>query len=96
MATWHQRKAGLAGLYEPHSELWKIVIDPPGDLAFCFFETTREEAEKISKAQRGIIVPPNRKGNEFASQLAVLLSCGQGADLCNEIVARKGSQARWQ
>jgi hypothetical protein len=62
MATWHQRKAGLAGLYEPHSELWKIVIDPPGDFAFCFFETTREEAEKISKAQRGIIVPPNRKG----------------------------------
>jgi hypothetical protein len=62
MATWHQRKAGLAGLYEPHSELWKIVIDPPGDFAFCFFETTREEAEKISKAQRGIIVPPNREG----------------------------------
>jgi hypothetical protein len=86
MATWHQRKAGLAGLYEPHSELWKIVIDPPGDFAFCFFETTREEAEKISKAQRGIIVPPNRKGKAMA--------IGQGAALCNEIVARKGR--RWQ
>jgi hypothetical protein len=72
MATWHQRKAGLAGLYEPHSELWKIVIDPPGDLAFCFFETTREEAEKISKAQRGIIVPPNRKGKR---QLDKVLPC---------------------
>jgi hypothetical protein len=25
MATWHQRKAGLAGLYKPHNDLQIIV-----------------------------------------------------------------------
>jgi hypothetical protein len=62
MATWHQRKAGLAGLYKPHKELWKVVIDPPGDFAFGFLETTKDGAEKIRQAQGGIIVPPNKEG----------------------------------
>jgi hypothetical protein len=62
MANWHKRKAGLASLYEPHSELWKVVIDRGLLLSTCFLETTKEGAEKIRQAQGGIIVPPNREG----------------------------------
>ena len=33
MATWHQQKAGLTGLYSKPAKGYKVVIDQPGQFA---------------------------------------------------------------
>lgn len=59
MATWHQNKAGLTGLYEPHPTGWKIVHDRHGQMASSIVLGSAEEAAKYCLAQPdGILIPP--------------------------------------
>lgn len=58
MATWHQQKAGLSGLYAPHWREWKVVDDKPNQFAsaVCFGDesTARAFAEKTG----GLLIAP--------------------------------------
>lgn len=58
MATWHQAKAGLTGLYRPHATGWKVVSDPPGEFASAIVLTDQAEAEKLAKRNGGRVIPP--------------------------------------
>lgn len=71
MATWHQQKAGLQGLYVPHETKWKFVSNPPNDCAAVGLYDTKEQAEAYVAGLRKhqgenyvrhcTIVPPNAR-----------------------------------
>lgn len=53
MATWHQQKAGLVGLYTPHATSWAVVINPPNEAAGRIeFTTKRKAVRYVNHAKR--------------------------------------------
>jgi hypothetical protein len=60
MATWHQSKAGLGGLYQPDANSWKVISDNPGEFASAILKRTKREAEKLSRRNGGKLIPPTR------------------------------------
>lgn len=58
MATWHQAKAGLAGLYRPHATGWKVVSDPAREMTSAIICTTAAEAATLAKRNGGRVIPP--------------------------------------
>ncbi len=67
MATWHQQKAGLSGLYAPHLTDWAVVVDPPGECAARIEFRLKRDAERYmrqanKKHSRGVtLVKPTRE-----------------------------------
>lgn len=45
MATWHQQRAGLAGLFTAHESKWKFVSNPPNDCAAVGLYETEQAAQ---------------------------------------------------
>lgn len=58
MATWHQLKAGLTGLYTPHAAAWKVVSDRPGELASVILFKTEREARALAEKNGGAVIAP--------------------------------------
>jgi hypothetical protein len=59
MASWHQNKAGVSGLYDPHPTGWKVITDRHNEMASSIILESKEAADTYVKAQpHGIIVPP--------------------------------------
>lgn len=53
MATWHQQKAGLIGLYTPSAKAWAVVINPPNESAGRIeFSTKRKAVRYVNHAKR--------------------------------------------
>ena len=67
MATWHQQKAGLVGLYTPSPKAWTVVINPPNECAGRIeFSTKRKAIRYVNHAKRNgyarstTLIPPTR------------------------------------
>lgn len=60
MATWHQSKAGLSGLYANDAKSWKVVSDKPGEFASAILFNRKKDAEKLARRNGGMIIPPVR------------------------------------
>jgi hypothetical protein len=60
MATWHQEKAGLTGLYKPHETGFKVVINSRGELASALVFDTLDKARAYVARQGGAIIPPHK------------------------------------
>lgn len=59
MATWHQNRAGVQGLYEPHPTGWKVVHDRHGHVASSIVLEDQASADAYLVAQPGgLIIPP--------------------------------------
>lgn len=60
MATWHQTRAGISGLYRPDPEYWKVVSNPPGEFASAVMYRRKRDAEKLAKRNGGALIAPAR------------------------------------
>lgn len=58
MATWHQNRAGLGGLYRPHPTAWGVVINPPHGFACGYLKESKAEAEALAARLGGVLIPP--------------------------------------
>jgi nitrous oxide reductase accessory protein NosL len=56
MATWHQQKAGLAGLYARPAKGYKVVSDAPGQFASAVCFARKRDAERLAKRNGGLII----------------------------------------
>ena len=64
MATWHQNKAGLSGLYCQHATSWKVVSDPAGGFASAILFKRKREAMRLAKRNGGKLIAPARYHKE--------------------------------
>jgi len=63
MATWHQSKnrSGMAGLYSPPSNGYKVVSDKPGEFASAIEFTRKRDAQRLAKRNGGLIIAAKGK-----------------------------------
>lgn len=53
MATWHQQKAGLAGLYAKPRKGYRVVVNPPNEFAYAVEFNRKRLAERFARKFRG-------------------------------------------
>lgn len=58
MATWHQERGGLFGVWQPDPTRWKVVHDRLHQAASVGYFDVRDAAEKHAKATGGVVIPP--------------------------------------
>jgi len=56
MATWHQQKAGLFGLYAKPAKGYKCVTNPPNEFASAVCFNRKRDAEKFARRVRHTII----------------------------------------
>lgn len=59
MATWHQQRAGLAGLYARPLKGYAVVIDPPGECAARVDFRLKRDAQRYAKKTGGRVISAN-------------------------------------
>lgn len=60
MATWHQTRAGLSGLYRPDATAWKVISDRPGEFASAVLFRRKRDAERLARRNGGALIAPAR------------------------------------
>lgn len=60
MATWHQQKGGLIGLYDKPKRGHKVVVNQPGQFAYAIEFNVKRKAEKLARKFGGIIISAGR------------------------------------
>lgn len=66
MATWHQQRAGLHGLYAAPTRGYKIVSNPPNDCASSITVMRKRVALKLARHKHTVIVPAANKARYLA------------------------------
>jgi len=56
MATWHQKRAGMAGLYAPPAKGYAVVIDPPHGLACRVDFSRKRDAARYARKTGGRVI----------------------------------------
>ena len=56
MATWHQQKAGLVGLYNKPAKGYRVVVNHPHEMAYAVEFTVKRKAERLARRTGGIII----------------------------------------
>ncbi len=56
MATWHQERAGLAGLYRAPDKGHAVVINPPHGLACRVDFSRKRDAARYARKTGGLII----------------------------------------
>lgn len=56
MATWHQTRAGLTGLYSPPLRGFAVIVDQPGRLAWRIDFEHRADADRLARRTGGQVL----------------------------------------
>jgi len=56
MATWHQQRAGLSGLYAKPLKGHAVIINPPGECAARVDFRRKREAQRYAKRTGGTLI----------------------------------------
>lgn len=56
MATWHQLKAGLKGLYDKPAKGHKVVVNHHHALAYCQHYARKRDAMRFAKRTGGMVI----------------------------------------
>lgn len=61
MATWHQQRAGLHGLYAAPARGYKVVHNPPNDCASAITVSRKRVALRLARKPHSTLIPAANK-----------------------------------
>ena len=91
MATWHQEKRGLAGLYRPHESGWKVVCNRQGEFASAIVFGTQKQAQAYLARCGGAIIPPEKRAPLFYVMVSYRVPSGR--ESCATFYVREADKA---
>lgn len=91
MATWHQEKRGLAGLYRPDSKGWKVISNSQGEFASAIVFSTQAQAQAYLARCGGAIIPPEKRNPLFYVMLSYRTPSGR--ESCATFYIREADKA---